>query len=198
MKRKIEFGCLFILSVCLACMICAWLFAQECVQMHNQTYDVEFRTDLGIPQKVDWVITDSCLGKVKRSPSFKFKADGRTPRPRITSALYTRSGYQRGHMCPAADRSSSKSAMRETFMMTNVAPMTPTINVGAWRATEDACRAYARNGRRVHVSAGPLFFPQDTIWIGKGLIAVPHAYMKFLWCDGEPAVFRYWIIENKF
>lgn len=198
MKRKIEFGCLFVLSVLWACMIALYLFAQECVQLHNQTYEVEYRPDLGIPQKVDWMITDTCLGEVKRNPSFKFKADARTPRPRITPALYTRSGFQRGHLCPAADRSNSKSAMRETFMMTNVAPMTPTINVGAWKATEETCRAYARNGRRVHVSAGPLFFPKDTIWIGKGLIAVPHAFMKFMWCDGQPAVFSYWIIENKY
>lgn len=197
MKRKIEFGCLLILTIGLLSFIGVYLFAQGRLSLSNPTYSVEYRPDLGIPTRVDWMISDSLMGSVKRTPTFRFKTDGRTPRPRITSALYTRSGYQRGHLCPAADRSASKELMRSTFLMTNVCPMTPAINTGAWKVTEDAGRALARQGHQVNVRAGALFFPQDTTWIGGHRVAVPHAFIKFLWTDDELHYFNYWIIENK-
>ena len=197
MKRKIEFGCLMILTISLLSFIGVYLFAQGRLSLSNPTYSVEYRPDLGIPTRVDWMITDSLLGSVRRTPTIRFKADGRTPRPRITSALYTRSGYQRGHMCPAADRSASKDMMRSTFLMSNVCPMTQAINTGAWKVTEETGRTLARQGHKVNVTAGPLFFPLDTTWIGGHRVAVPHAFVKFMWTDDELRYFNYWIIENK-
>ena len=197
MRRKIEFGCLLILTIGLLSFIGVYLFAQGRLSLSNPSYSVEYRPDLGIPTRVDWMISDSLMGSVKRTPTFRFKTDGRTPRPRITSALYTRSGFQRGHMCPAADRSASKDLMRSTFLMSNVCPMTPAINTGAWKITEETGRALARQGHKVHVTAGSLFFPQDTTWIGGHRVAVPHAFIKFLWTDDELHYFNYWIIENK-
>lgn len=197
MKRIIEFGCLLILTVGLLSFIGVYLFAQGRLSLVNSTYSVEYRPDLGIPTRVDWTISDSLMGSVKRTPTYRFKTDGRTPRPRITSALYTRSGFQRGHMCPAADRSASKDLMRSTFLMSNVCPMTPAINTGAWKITEETGRALARRGHKVNVTAAPLFFPQDTSWIGGHRVAVPHAFVKFLWTDDSLHYFNYWIIENK-
>lgn len=197
MRRKIEFGCLLILTIGLFSFIGVYLFAQGRLSLSNPSYSVEYRPDLGIPTRVDWVISDTLMGSVKRTPTFRFKADGRTPRPRITSALYTRSGFQRGHMCPAADRSASKDLMRSTFLMSNVCPMTPAINTGAWKVTEETGRALARQGHKVNVSAGALFFPQDTSWIGGHRVAVPHAFIKFMWTNDELNYYNYWIIENK-
>lgn len=197
MRRKIEFGCLLILTIGLLSFIGVYLFAQGRLSLSNPTYSVEYRPDLGIPTRVDWMITDSLMGSVKRTPTFRFKADGRTPRPRITSALYTRSGYQRGHMCPAADRSASKDLMRSTFLMSNVCPMTPALNTGAWKVTEEVGRSLARRGHKVNVTAGPLFFPQDTTWIGGHRVAVPHAFIKFMWTDDELHYYNFWIIGNK-
>lgn len=197
MRRKIKFGCLLILTVGLLFFIGVNLFAQGRLSLSNPSYSVEYRPDLGIPTQVDWVISDTLMGSVKRTPTFRFKADGRTPRPRITSALYTRSGFQRGHMCPAADRSASKDLMRSTFLMSNVCPMTPAINTGAWKVTEETGRALARQGHKVNVTAGALFFPQDTSWIGGHRVAVPHAFIKFMWTNDELNYYNYWIIENR-
>lgn len=197
MRRKIKFGCLLILTVGLLFFIGVNLFAQGRLSLSNPSYSVEYRPDLGIPTQVDWVISDTLMGSVKRTPTFRFKADGRTPRPRVTSALYTRSGFQRGHMCPAADRSASKDLMRSTFLMSNVCPMTPAINTGAWKVTEETGRALARQGHKVNVTAGALFFPQDTSWIGGHRVAVPHAFIKFMWTNDELNYYNYWIIENR-
>lgn len=197
MRRKIDCGCLLIVIIAWLIFVGVSLMAQGVTLLQNGSYSVEYRPDLGIPTRVDWMISDSLLGRVKRTPAFRFKADGRTPRPRITSALYTRSGYQRGHMCPAADRSASKDLMRSTFLMSNVCPMTPAINTGVWKITEETGRTLARRGHKVNVTAGALFFPQDTSWIGGHRVAVPHAFVKFMWTDDELRYFNYWIIENE-
>lgn len=197
MKRKFEFGCLLILTVLAFLILGALMRAQGFLPIRNQSYSVEYRPDLGIPTRVDWVVSDSLLGNTKRTPAYRFKADARTPRPRITSALYTRSGYQRGHMCPAADRSVRPRSMRETFLMTNVCPMASAVNTGVWKSTEEYARRIARQGRAVNVTAGALFFPAETLWIGKGRVAVPHAFIKFVWASDSPSFCKYWIIDNK-
>ena len=62
MRRKIEFGCLLILTIGLLSFIGVYLFAQGRLSLSNPTYSVEYRPDLGIPTRVDWMIIDSLMG----------------------------------------------------------------------------------------------------------------------------------------
>lgn len=173
-----------------------WLGANA-QSIHHDTFDIEYSSELGIPTQVRWSVKRTDLGHTKREPSFRFKADRETPRPRITTALYTRSGYQRGHMCPAADRSASKASMRATFIMSNVCPMVPELNTGAWKITENKTREVALCNSRCSVWAAPLFFPQDTSWIGRGRIAVPHAFMKVVFDSNPSRLYGIFICENR-
>ena len=173
-----------------------WLQANA-QSIHHDTFDVEYSSKLGIPTQVRWSVKRTDLGHTKREPTFRFKADRETPRPRITSALYTRSGYQRGHMCPAADRSASKDAMRATFIMSNVCPMAPSLNTGAWKRTENKTREVALCNSRCSVWAAPLFFPQDTVWIGRGRIAVPHAFMKVVFDSNPSKLYGIFVCRNR-
>lgn len=173
-----------------------WLGANA-QSIHHDSFDVEYSSELGIPTQVRWSVKRTDLGHTKREPTFRFKADRETPRPRITSALYTRSGYQRGHMCPAADRSASKAAMRATFIMSNVCPMAPSLNTGAWKRTENKTREIALCNSRCSVWAAPLFFPQDTVWIGRGRIAVPHAFMKVIFDSNPSRLYGIFVCENR-
>ena len=166
------------------------------IHLDKGWYQIDYRPDLGIPSKVSWMVRQSDLGTTKRKPTFRFRVDRNTPDPRITSALYTLSGYQRGHMCPAADRSVSKDAMLSTFVMSNICPMSPSINTGAWKITEERARFIARQVGCCSVIAAPLFFPWDTLRIGKGRIAVPHAFFKILFTSNPSRVFNWYIIEN--
>lgn len=197
MKRRIEFGCLLILTILWFLLISAWLFAQSSVQMSKQSFRIEYRPDLGVPVMVDWQVSRECLGEVKREPNFKFKEDKECPKPRVKSKHYNKSGYHRGHMCPAADRSKDISSMKSTFIMSNVCPMLPKINTGAWKRTEDEERRLAKNGHVVNVRACALYYPNDTLWIGGGRVAVPHAFIKFMWTDDEAKIYKQYIVENK-
>lgn len=169
----------------------------QTMRLDKGSYYVDYSPSLGIPMYVSWMVRPSDLGNVRREPTFKFKTDKDTPRPRVSSVLYTRSGFQRGHMCPAADRSATKALMRSTFVMSNVCPMTPGLNTGKWKMTEETARKVAKTFGGCSIISAPLFFPWDTIWIGGHRVAVPHAFFKILFTKEPQKVYGMYIFENK-
>ncbi|KAL6309149.1 hypothetical protein BKA93DRAFT_724587 [Sparassis latifolia] len=74
---------------------------------------------------------------------------------------YFRSGYDRGHMVPAADAKISQTAMDETFLLTNI---TPQVGVGFnrhyWAYLEDWCRRLTSSFADVYVFTIPLYLPK--------------------------------------
>ena len=123
--------------------LCVWLILLLAVlraQCHAQymtlsmgTYQVEYDSVQLIPHTVEWMLSRENLGESRREPSWRFTEDSRVPSPRACHDDYTHSGFDRGHMVPAADRSSTISSMRQTFIMTNVCPQAPALNRGAWK-----------------------------------------------------------------
>ncbi|KAI8384703.1 uncharacterized protein BYT42DRAFT_563383 [Radiomyces spectabilis] len=74
---------------------------------------------------------------------------------------YIGSGYDRGHMAPAADAMMSQEAMDETFLLSNIAPQVGVgFNRHYWAYVEDFCRQLTLNFTDVFVYTGPLFLPQ--------------------------------------
>jgi endonuclease G len=63
-------------------------------------------------------------------------------------------GFDRGHLCPAADRSLSDEDNRTTFLTTNIVPQAPNNNQLAWERFERHCRELARR-HEVFIAAGP-------------------------------------------
>lgn len=141
-------------------------------------YSIEYDTTLKIPRRVTWALCPSDLGAEKRQSQMKFYPDADIPGGTAMPSDYTRTGYDRGHMCPAADRSCSSRAMAATFSMANIAPQVPALNRGAWKRIEDACRRYARGGHSVTIIADAIFWQADTLRIGHSRVAVPHAFVK--------------------
>ena len=158
---------------------------------------VEYSPELRIPKMVEWVIMPRDLKRVARRGSWRFKADYSVPAPRATHDDYTNSGYQRGHMCPAADRVSSLALMKSTFLMTNVCPQAPALNVGRWKMTEELCRQGARTYGSCTVRVAPLFLFQDTAYLGIHKVAIPHAFFKVAWCHEKQKIIGMWIMYNR-
>ena len=67
---------------------------------------------------------------------------------------YLRSGFDRGHLCPAADRTRSNSDQEATFVMTNIIPQAPMLNRGLWADIEKECRNLVRNGHELYIYSG--------------------------------------------
>ncbi|KAI6043022.1 hypothetical protein EDC04DRAFT_2961618 [Pisolithus marmoratus] len=73
---------------------------------------------------------------------------------------YFRSGYDRGHMVPAADAKVSQQAMDETFLLSNIAPQVGDgFNRHYWAYVEDWCRRLTKSFADVYVFTIPLYLP---------------------------------------
>ena len=64
--------------------------------------------------------------------------------PQTSTGDYTKSGYDRGHMAPAADMKWNKQAMEESFYMSNICPQNPNLNRGDWNDLEEKSRQMAK------------------------------------------------------
>lgn len=93
---------------------------------------------------------------------------------------YTKSGYDRGHMCPAADQKWSAEAMADCFVMANICPQTHELNAGAWNTLENKERQWARRDSAVMIICGPIYEKTDTQTIGNAKVRVPSAFFKVL------------------
>ncbi|KAG0251994.1 nuclease [Mortierella polycephala] len=90
-----------------------------------------------------------------------FKEDATLPdlyKAKLTD--YARSGYDRGHMAPAADCKSTQTAMDETFYLSNIAPQVGEgFNRDYWAHFENFCRNLTKKYKDVYVLTGPLYLP---------------------------------------
>lgn len=191
--------------VILALIIILWALQSYCRAQQNDrfqplamsTYEVVFDNALGIPIYAQWFVDRSDIGKIKREPSMTFHADPRTALPQVLSSHYNHSGFHRGHMVPAADRSRSLAAMQETFIMSNVCPQLPSLNTGAWKRLENYERTQALKIGRVCVRVAPIFIHEDTLLIGNGRVAVPHGFIKVIYAAGSDSVLACEIFSNQ-
>jgi endonuclease G len=74
---------------------------------------------------------------------------------KVTSHAYDGSGFDRGHMCPAKDRSAKQADCDATFFMTNVVPQSPASNQKGWEWLEAYCRDLAHQGHVLYIACGP-------------------------------------------
>lgn len=103
---------------------------------------------------------------------------------RSESSDYTNSGYDRGHMTPAGDASTTTSE-KETFSMANVVPQDHKLNTGKWAAIEEQVRQLARDNGEVYVVTGPAFDTGTPATIGADAVRVPDYVWKAVY---EPGV----------
>ncbi|GAA5847556.1 hypothetical protein JCM9279_005293 [Rhodotorula babjevae] len=115
---------------------------------------------------------------------------------------YFKSGYDRGHMVPAADAKQSQTAMAETFLLSNIAPQVGEgFNRHYWAYLEAFCRNLTKSFDDVYVFTVPLFLPKrdgrDGKWRvsyemiapqgGAPTIAVPTHFAKVIICSRAPS-----------
>lgn len=91
---------------------------------------------------------------------------------------YTRSGYDRGHICPAADMKWSAEAMEDCFSMANICPQVHSLNAGAWKTLEEKERIWAQRDSALVIIAGPIYQKGDRQTIGENKVRVPSAFFK--------------------
>ena len=154
----------------------------------NVAYTVGFDVDRRQPAWVAYEIGTARLTSGDR-PTCPFVADPRLPTSDV-AADYVGSGYDRGHMAPAADMKWSPVAAVESFYFSNVCPQVPRFNRGRWREIETAVRRMAESGT-VTVVTAPLYDGSTNVC---GRLTVPTRFVKVAY--GE-AGFAFWVEENR-
>ncbi|WP_261665304.1 DNA/RNA non-specific endonuclease [Deinococcus sp. Marseille-Q6407] len=144
-----------------------------------------------IPRLVVEVLTPAKLqGNVSREDDFR--ADVRLPlNARADLNDYRGSGYDRGHLAPAADFKYSATAMSNSFLLSNIAPQEPSFNQQAWNGLEDATRACAQQTGKLTVLTGTL--GKSGSLNGRGRVTIPASFFK-MWTDGQD--YRLWVMPN--
>lgn len=144
----------------------------------NRTgYTLSYNQYYKNPNWVAWELTrEETKGETERYD--KFMPDPELPEPRVVHKDYTRSGYDRGHMAPAADMKWSRQAMIESFYMSNICPQVGNLNRGDWNDLEEMCRAWADKYGRIYIACGPIFDSKSPKRIGEHKVAVPDRFFK--------------------
>lgn len=140
-------------------------------------FKVSFNRHNRTPNWVAWELLGSeTRGEAKRHNRFWLDRDvDGCP----TTNDYRNSGYDRGHMCPAAEQKWSAEAMDDCFVMANMCPQDHSLNSGAWNTLENKERNWAVRDSAIVIVAGPIYNADDIKTIGNGVL-VPSAFFKVL------------------
>lgn len=127
------------------------------VLLDRTEFVVSYNPRLNAPNWVAWHLDRDDLGAAPRSSGFR--SDPALPPSLyvVRDADYAGSGYDRGHLCPSADRTRSPDANRATFVFTNAHPQWHELNAGPWEKLETRERELARQGKELFVIAGGIF-----------------------------------------
>jgi len=100
---------------------------------------------------------------------------------------YKYSGYDRGHLAPAADMSWSIKAMKESFYYSNISPQTASFNRGIWSRLEKQIRTWAVEREAVYIVTGPIL-RVGLNTIGNNRVSIPDSFYKVVLDFSEPTI----------
>ena len=135
---------------------------------------------------------ESILGGQARTDDFR--VDPKVLANPVKSTDYQGSGYDRGHLCPAADMALNLTAMSETFFMSNMSPMTPSFNRGIWSKLEDWVRDAALQEGGLFVVTGPVL--SKSCGSINSSITIPCSYYKIVFKGGASPKMLGFLLSN--
>ena len=135
-------------------------------------------------EQANWVAYElkdiQTTGLFKRSN--RFLEDPQVSTGSATDDDYSHSGYDRGHLAPAADMSWSFATMTESFYYSNMSPQNPRFNRGIWKKLEEQVRNWANEFHDVFIVTGPIL-EENLSTIGPNKVSVPKFYFKVILDD---------------
>ena len=148
-------------------------------QLCKKNYAVIHSCSVKNPVAVmEHVSAEDVNGPAKRRDDFREDPAVR-PECRSTMADYAGSGYDRGHLVPAANNTQNSEIMSESFFLSNMIPQVPGNNRGIWRILELQVRDSVRTtGQDLYVISGAVY-AQGSKTIGNG-VAVPTQVFKII------------------
>ena len=147
-------------------------------------------------EQAEWVhyllTKDMIEGVAKRKDNFK--ADPLVSTGSASPKDYVKSGYDRGHLAPAADMKIDDVSMSESFYMTNMSPQAPSFNRGGWKKIEALVRDWATEAD-IYVTVGGIL-TKDLKKIGEG-VSVPEYFYKIIFNPKNNTVIAFYTPNSK-
>lgn len=173
---------------------------------YSLSYDHRTKNSVWVYEKLT---AENLKGNVDRE-NYQFKEDPVIEKIfRSTLQDYKGSGFDRGHLAPAANHKCNACEMAETFFLSNMSPQNPQFNRGYWASLEKYVRNLTKKYKTVEVYTGPLFLPKEDSngkrWvtyqvIGKNDVAVPTHYYKVLFLSNSsssPIKIEAYVLPNQ-
>jgi DNA/RNA endonuclease G (NUC1) len=153
------------------------------VIIERKQYTISYNPQRGGPNWVSWDLSASHLGTRNRCNCYS--ADTALVRLGYGQYMYntldyTGSGYDRGHMEPSADQTTTDGENATTFFLTNFLPQQHGLNAGPWEALENALRDSVNAGREAYVIAGGVFTNGVGLGSINGKIQIPDSTWKIV------------------
>ncbi|TVZ53116.1 DNA/RNA non-specific endonuclease [Dokdonia sp. Hel_I_53] len=147
--------------------------------IHHHYYSLSYSEP---DEQAEWVAYELKKNQVVNA-DFKrpyFEVDPKVPSKSAHWRNYKNSGYDRGHLCPAADREFSKEAFEETFLTSNITPQRHVFNAGVWNRLEQKVRYWAKRYDGVFVITGGVL--KDKVGaIGTENVTVAESFYKIVY-----------------
>ena len=151
-------------------------FEETALIIENTAYTINYIEEHEQPSWVYYnLIGTNMSGSAKRKNNFR--PDSRIITGSATLNDYKGSGYDRGHLAPAAIFKWSDKTMSESFYMSNMSPQVPGFNRGIWKKLESLIRKWAISYNELFVITGPILEP-NLPTIGENKVSVPKYYYK--------------------
>jgi endonuclease G len=139
---------------------------------------ISYNSSRKVPNWVSWKLNPSYLGSIDRQDDFRPDSTLPSTLPQASLADYSGSGYDRGHMCPSADRTLTAAANSQTFFLTNMVPQAANNNRGPWAALETEARQLVASGKELFIITGGTY-SAGSLTIGSG-VKVPDKTFKVI------------------
>ncbi|MDO4728132.1 MAG: DNA/RNA non-specific endonuclease [Bacteroidota bacterium] len=144
---------------------------------HN-TYYLSYSEEHEQAEWVAYILRDTDLVKNKyKRPLFIQDEKVKTGSAHWNN--YKNSGYTRGHLLPAADRTQSEATYNETFLTSNISPQLYEFNAGIWNSLEHKTRLWAKKYKKIYVVTGGIL-NKNLKTIGNEQVSVPDYFYKIL------------------
>lgn len=164
--------------------------------VEHEHYTLSYNETHEQPNWVWYVVTkDMVNGPAQRESAFM--EDPSVSTGSAVPADYKKSGFDRGHLCPAADMRLDNKCMKETFYMSNISPQLHQFNAGIWLDLENYVRELACRYDSLYVVTGPVL--KDGLPCIKGKynkISVPEEFYKIIYSEKHGWMHGY-IIPHK-